>query len=399
MSDEPIELLFDGADGSIRFASSSLATAFRQVVHRWPASPGSGPEGAFAEVSESRERWAINVLRPEPLQKRHRPVNAICDLIVDLNWSRLRQNTELMCLHAAGIDVGGALLVLPSGRRAGKSTLTAELARRGHRVFSDDILAVGLDETGIANGIATGIAPRLRLPLPDDAPPAFRDWVSADPGPANRQYKYLTGAPVAGYGSALPLGAIVTLHRVEEDVDPSFEEIAPQDVLPVLIHQNFGRMVHAGRALAAFGAIARGLPCLKLTYGRFDRAADALEERVTRAVPRGGAMAGTGHGRLPEFQRDKVPFDPAGTYRRREGFHSVETADGTFVADADGVGIFRLNPGMVPIWLLLEDPMTPAEISAVLADIYRDVDPETIRRDTERALAQLNETGLIVPAP
>jgi len=395
VAEKRVELYFEGADGAIGFATPDMAAAFRKVVHGWPATEGAGPMGPFAELWGDGARWTLDVLRPDPRQRTYDPVNAICDLIVELNWSRLRRNVQLMCLHAAGVEMGDALVVFPSGRRAGKSTLTAELARRGHRVFSDDVLSVDLDGDGVAQGLATGIAPRLRLPLPPRASTGFRDWVAADPGPANRQYKYLTDAPVAPCGASRPLGAIVTLERVDGDAAPAFSRMDAGEVLPVLIHQNFGRFVHAGRALAAFEAIARDLPCLKMTYGDFERAADFLEAHAAGGLLAGAAVAGTGHAAEPVFARPSEDFDPARAYRRRSGLRSTEIDGVSFVADANGVGIFRLETGMLPIWVLLEEPITAEEIAEVLGALFPNVEGKTVRQDVDGALRQLAKAGLI----
>ncbi len=169
MANGPVEVHFHETDGAIRFSRPEMVQEFRRVVHDWPCAEGAGSVLPFADVSKDGAKWDVRILGPDPRQKTYDVVNGICDLIVELNWSRLRQKTELLCLHAAGVEMGEALLVLPSGRRAGKSTLTAELARRGHRVFSDDILALQLDANGVAIGLATGISPRLRLPLPAEA--------------------------------------------------------------------------------------------------------------------------------------------------------------------------------------------------------------------------------------
>lgn len=395
MSDEPIDVLFKGADGAIRFASDDMVRAFQRVAHGWPVDTDQSEQDLFAQVHPEGTRWFVDILRPERRQKSYNPVNGICDLIVELNWSRLRQNNELMCLHAAGIAMGQALVVFPSRRRAGKSTLTGELSRRGHRVFTDDILAVRLSNDGIAEGLATGVSPRLRLPLPPEASHRFCDWVESDRGPANRQYKYLTEAPVADYGDSAPIGAIVTLDRVEEDVAPVFSDMDAKDVLPILIHQNFGRFPNAGRILSAFGAIARDLPCLKLTYGSFERAADFLEAAVKDGLLSAGAVADTDTAILPDFETHYSPFNAEQRYRQRTGFQCIETGDEAFISDASGTGIFRMGQGMMPIWLLLEQPVTLDQIVEVMGDVFPDVTPDTLLKDTRKAMIQLNKAGLI----
>ncbi len=395
MANGPVEVHFHETDGAIRFSRPEMVQEFRRVVHDWPCAEGAGSVLPFADVSKDGVKWDVRILGPDPRQKTYDVVNGICDLIVELNWSRLRQKTELLCLHAAGVEMGEALLVLPSGRRAGKSTLTAELARRGHRVFSDDILALQLDANGVAIGLATGISPRLRVPLPAEATYRFLDWVNTDPGPSNRQYKYLTNAPVAEFNASKPLGAIVTLDRVDEDVEPAFSEIDPKVVLPVLIHQNFGRFAHSGRTLAALSAVAHGLPCLKLTYGNFERAADFLEALIAEGLLESGAKVSVNHRAVPDFDADIAPFDVEKRYRQRAGFHYVEANGEAFIADADGIGIFGMGPGMLPIWRLLEEPMSVSEIVAVMKEVFPETSRETLNNDASAALRQLNDAGLI----
>lgn len=397
---DPTLLHFTGTDGAIAFAEDTAAAAFRAVAHGWPATAAPGPEGPFAAVRPGADgRWQIALTQPEPRALDHDAVNGICDLVVELTWARLRQDPALMCLHAGGVEIGGGLVVLPAGRRAGKSTLAAEMTRRGHRLFSDDVLAVRLGADGLALGLATGVAPRLRLPLPDDAPAAFAAWVAADPGPANRQYKYLTAAPVAGAREAAPLGAIVTLQRGPEGTAPAVSEIDAAEVLPLLIHQNFGRFVHSGRALAAFGAIARDLPCLRLVYGRFAEAADLLEDLAAAGKLAGRAVAAGARAGAADLAnaRAAVLVD-GGIYQQAQGFTEVEIGGEAYVADAAGAGIFRLNPGMVPVWRLLESPVSAAEIAEVLDEVFPGVGRATLDRDVAAALGALAAAGLIVAA-
>lgn len=376
-----------------------MATAFRQVVHGWPAKAGAGPLDGFAEVTADGDAWKVAIARPEPRRHVFDPVNAICELIVELNWSRLRQQPGLICFHAGAVEIAGRLVVFPSGRRAGKSTLTAELTRRGHRPFSDDILAVSPAADGTVMGLGTGVAPRLRLPVPDTAPEASARWVDNDPGPFNRQYKYLTGAPVPREGTPAPIGAIVTLDRDDAHDAPALTPLRPENILPILIHQNFGRFVHSGRALSVFEAIARDLPCLRLSYREFSEAADVVE-RLGRDGTLGATAAvepdNRDHADLSN--RPRRAFDPALRYRRTTGFTAAEISGEAYVADTSGVGIFRLNGGMLPIWTLLEEPIGAAEVVDILQQVFPDTGRDALTRDVHDALSQLRTAGLIEPA-
>ncbi|MEJ6390248.1 hypothetical protein [Gymnodinialimonas ulvae] len=391
---------YNGTDGAIQFATPALRDAFETVVHGWPATDGAGPEGVFATVAQSvTGGWQINGLRPEPFERAFTEVSGICDLIVELNWSRLRQQGALMCLHAAAVEMAdGRLVIFPSGRRAGKSTLTAELARRGHRVFSDDILPVTLTAQGMITGLATGVAPRLRLPLPRGAPWDFADWVAADCGPADRQYKYLLSAPVAVYDAPARIAAIVTLNRGGTPGAPSFAPMGPGEMLPILIHQNFGRFVHSGRALAVFDALVRGVPCVQLNYDDLGAAADLIEAMASEGLLSGGARADDaqdGVARLDEA--GGATFVPHLAYGQRPGLTVTEIGGAAYVADASGIGIFELNAGLLPIWRLLEEPMCAVEVTAILSEVYGAGAPPTLAQDVTHAMAHLTAAELIAP--
>lgn len=393
-------LHFDETDGAVAFFGPPTCEAFRAVVHRWPCRPASDGMPVFALcAAEGAGTWRVTGSWPEPWRRDHDPVNAICDLVVELNWSRLRARADLMCLHAGAVAMGGGLVVFPAGRRAGKSTLSAELARRGHTIFSDDILAVTADEEGVAQGLGTGIAPRLRLPLPPEAPAVFADWVAADAGPSNRQYSYLTDAPVAAQGQAAALGAIVVLDRDAGAGAPRVSPMAADAVMPLLIHQNFGRFVHSGRALATFAALVRDLPCLKLSYASFDAAADCLETLAAEGRFGGQAISAPGHAGAADFDRAPVAAPvPGRAYRQGAGFTEVSIGGEAYVADAAGRGIFRLNPGMIPIWRLLAEPVDTADVVDVLAEIFPEVARDTLDADVAQAFEALAAADLIEPA-
>ena len=82
--------------------------------------------------------------------------------------------------------MGGGLIVFPSTYRAGKSTLIAALAASGVRTHADDLMPLTQGE-----GVALGINPRLRRPLPANAPDRLLMFVARHAGPRDRRYQYL----------------------------------------------------------------------------------------------------------------------------------------------------------------------------------------------------------------
>lgn len=75
-----------------------------------------------------------------------------------LDWHSL-ENRNHFCLHGAAVRLGDGLVVFPSKKKAGKSTLVSELARQGETVFCDDVPPVDPESW---HGIAFGIQPRVR---------------------------------------------------------------------------------------------------------------------------------------------------------------------------------------------------------------------------------------------
>ena len=389
---------FTETDGCIRFETADLADQFKSIAHKWPSVSGSTEQTLFAELSQKDAKTCLKVFEPTPSENTFDLVNSLCQLVVELNWSRLRHRPDLICLHAAGVVVKGQLILILGGRRAGKSTLTAELSRLGHAVFSDDILAVEVDALGGLNGLAAGIAPRLRLPLPPEANTEFGDWVEKDPGLSNKQYKYLFSAGISDFGTALPIAAVFSLDRQDTDVET---EILPQDigeVLPLLIHQNFGRFSHSGRTLASLAALAKDVPCRVLRYRKFADAAKMLERWVAEhGAQFRAARIARDFESLPEFSGAEGPLILDGRYIQTDGAHLIETSSGLMIADSFGLGIFHMNGGMVPIWQLLQEPITCAEIAEVLAEVFPDQSQGKLEIDVKTALGQLYDARLIKP--
>ncbi len=402
-----VDILYQGLarPATLERAEVLLAT-LSAIVSAWPVAlsarrPGADPFATLRPLSDTS--WQIDKHMGDGTATLD-PVNAVCDFVAEISWERLRSRPDLLSLHAAAVDFSGRLVLFPAARRSGKSTLAAALARRGHRLFSDDFVPVEIDPVErTIRGLANGIAPRLRLPLPEDSSEAFRAWVAADPGPENRQYKYVSGAPLAGANEALPLGAVVVLDRQEGAVAPRLEPIDAQDVLARLILQNFARSLHAGRILKSIEAMVAGLPSYRLSYSSFEAAADFLQAAPELAALPPARFSGdlpeTLHAVLPEdLAVPEFGFDPGVAYVQCSGLTETGAGDDRFLADVQGTAIHRLNPGSTLIWRLLEEPLRLDDVVAVMAEIHPTVDPARIHADAERTMRGFLAARLIVPA-
>lgn len=360
----------------------------------WSGSSASLPPFAVLRRGERRD-WSITLHRDEP--REWNAVDALCDLVAELAWERIRARTGILSLHAAAIDFGGRLVVFPNVKRSGKSTLSVALARLGHRLFSDDVLPVDIDgaDRWIA-GLGSGVAPRLRLPLPETFSPGFAEWAANDPGPGNRRYKYIAGIDIAAFGATLPLGAIVVLDRQAEATPPRLDPMDRSEVLARIIHQNFSRDQHSARILKALDRMTAGLPHFCLRYSSGEEAAAFLHDhalmRDLPAVELGSDVVPTGWAK-----GEQGAFDPDGTYVRADGVYEAEADQGLFLSDRNGAAIHRLNPGSALIWRVLAEPVTGADITTLLCAAFEDVAPEQIASDTERTLREFAKAGLVLP--
>ncbi|HEX6688747.1 MAG TPA: hypothetical protein VF085_08790 [Solirubrobacterales bacterium] len=88
-------------------------------------------------------------------------------------WQRFLLDTVLYCvslirgfeaLHASAVCMDGAAGAFVGASGVGKSALAAELVRRGHSLFADDVLALSRTDRGV---LAHAAPPLMTLPGPD----------------------------------------------------------------------------------------------------------------------------------------------------------------------------------------------------------------------------------------
>ncbi|WP_298905511.1 PqqD family protein [uncultured Aliiroseovarius sp.] len=405
---EPQYIQFEGLTHPVALENADeIAVMLPRILTAWPHHILTTPptEPPFITIRPAGpDHWeVIHADQPDTVQIWD-GVNTVCDIVAEMAWERLRSDPNLLCLHAAAIEFHGRLVVMPNARRAGKSTLAIALARLGKPLYSDDFLPVRVDATTQSCvGIANGIQPRLRLPLPDGFSDAFHADVAQDQGLSNRQYKYLANAPVAPWGEALPLGAMVMLERSDDPQPPQLSPMAREDALASLITQNFARTRHAGAILHSIDLLTRHLPIYRLTYHCAEEAAAYLSAHPD--------LATLPAAQLTDLARDdrQAPLDqpiyPAIAfvkelcYAQAEGVTESVVGDEAFLADGSGIGIFRLNPVSAAIWDLLEEPTDLGEVVEILSEAFPNVPVDQIAADSENLMRSLTQARLITPVP
>jgi hypothetical protein len=186
----------------------------------------------------------------------------------------LDEHPDYLCLHGGAVKIGKGLICFPAKGRTGKSTLIANLAARGHKVFCDDVL--GLAPPG-ERGVALGLQPRLRVPLAPILKPDVVEFIAAHSGPTDRSWRYLKlgRGQLASLGQSAPITAFVILER--RSAGPAkFSHANTAEVLKSIIAENIVRKLPMAVIFERLHKLASTRRRLRLTYSDPDEAARLL---------------------------------------------------------------------------------------------------------------------------
>lgn len=322
-------------------------------------------------------------------------VGAICTLSVDLVEAYVRSAPGRICLHGAAVEIGGRLLVFPAASRAGKSTLAARLAAEGLRLFTDDLLAL---EPDTGRGMAFGVMPRLRLPLPDALDERFRSFLDRHAGARDPHYCYLNlpEALLAPFGTAAPLGAVVLLERDEALPVAKLERAGPARALRLLVGQSLSSEGLTAELLDGLYRLVEPRPCLVLRYPDVEQAVALLRERFSK-------WPDLAHSVEPKIALRRA--DPAHSaengaearYQQAPEVYGRAVEDRVFLTKRGGTAACELDMIGAGVWNILADPTSADEASQLLSEVFPDADRSRITADVDRLFAQLKQQGLIRP--
>ncbi|MGN6586621.1 MAG: hypothetical protein ACTHKT_04000 [Solirubrobacterales bacterium] len=185
-------------------------------------------------------------------------------------------------LHAAAVETPAGVVAISGASGAGKSTLAAELLRRGHRLFSDDVLVIGSDGERV---LAHPGGPHLSLD-----PGCERDLGVEVLGELGGKLWALTAEAAT---APAPVAAVVLLERSGGEVRVEEIPASPLALAPFML----GLPDDDARDAARFGLYAdlvEGCRLLRLSGSAEASAADfaaalesALEARVALAAGEG----------------------------------------------------------------------------------------------------------------
>jgi len=396
-------LKFDGLGATVALSvDQKFVDALPVVFPHWHHTIVQLDEDtSFANVTLTNEKYQISSSFMDEPVKFSDPANTLCSLIVELAWARLREDTSLLCLHGAAIEFAGRLVIFPSTRRAGKSTLTVALAAAGKTVFTDDFLPLKATDDGLLSGISSGISPRLRLPLPDQIGPVALDYIQNRSMIQNRQYRFASPrtGELANFGDTAPIGSLVFLERTE-GASASIESVTEAEALTALIKQNFSRAMNAAGILRMLGFITKSAPAYRLIYDDAEQAVALLESRFQEwdhdAPVFPADQNNTAFESALETDFTQKPLDISeGSFIHASGIEEVSSDGKRFLTGHNGKSIHYLNDGAVNIWRLLEEPTSTTEAFEMLCAVFPDHPAEDIRRDVIATFTEFARNGLL----
>ncbi len=396
-------LKFEGLDATVELCvDQKFVDALPVVFPHWAHKIVQQNEDSdFASVTLTEKQYEItSPFMDDPISFKD-PANALCSLIVELAWARLREDTSLLCLHGAAIEFGGRLVIFPSTRRAGKSTLTVALAAAGKTVFTDDFLPLKATSDGLLSGISSGISPRLRLPLPDQIGAVALNYIQNRSMIQNRQYRFVTPktGELAKFGETAPIGSLVFLERTE-GATAKIAPVSEADALTALIKQNFSRAMNTTGILKMLGFITKSAPAYRLTYDDAEQAVALLESRFQewdQAAPVFPAdLNNVSFESALESDFTPEVFDISeGSFIHASGIEEVSSDGKRFLTGHNGKSIHFLNDGAANIWRLLEEPTSISEATEMLCAVFPDYPAENIRRDVVSTYTEFARNGLL----
>jgi hypothetical protein len=381
-----------GAHGTLVGFEDALDVAdhLHRTLRGWVVAPADAAEDAAVAVSGGLDGFTVrSPWLDEPITGLT-SVAAACCVVADLAECLLDASPDLLCLHCGAAEIGGRLVALTGPSHMGKSTLAARLSMEDVVLYCDDMLPI--DREG--HGIALGVGPRLRLPLPAAASPAFAAHVAAHRGPSDGRYAYVNAPSVASHGRRAPIGAVLLLDRRRAAppacARPRRPRRSPSSSARTSSRPAAGRDRRPLRRAARRGALPAPRVC-RPRRGRFAHHAQLralADRRPDCAASRAGKRRRPG-GRAAAGRSDRHPLHPPARRRNAAGRRR-------HLSDR------RCHPTHPPperdrgiVWSLLADPMTGTDLAEALRILYPGVPGDRLEADLAALLAALRADRLI----
>jgi len=383
------DLRYPGLDGTVTLEDADeVLAALDALMTGWHPDVTirhgitAEPDHRISMIRRAGSRMDLHSPWLDEPMKGLRVASAACGVVADISQAFCNQHRDCIGLHCGAVQINGQLVVLTGPARAGKSTLISRLtAEPDMTVFCDDILPVL--EDGLAFGL--GLAPRLRLPLPENASAAFRAHVATYMGPADNRYGYLCGPNIAPHGTRAPVVAFIVLARVP-DGPASLHHMGAAEAVQHLVRQNISAPGEGAGQFDQVTRMAQSLACLKLAYSDLEDAVALLRQAFG-----GAGLGASGVDIAPALPATLEPVihPPASLdqcYCRSPQVALRAVSDDLFLWHATEYSYFHLNMVARAVWTLLESPASGRDIADILCEGFPDTPPAVIEADVAALL-------------
>jgi hypothetical protein len=383
-----------------------LLDVINEICPEWPfnaSTLNSSKADPFLTITATPNGYHLSSAHmPKPLVIKN-GIDAVCAMIVELAWASLRSNPEWLCLHCAAVEFSGRLVLFPNARRAGKSTLATLLGIKGHRVFTDDFLALEVTDKGAIQGISTGTAPRMRTPWPQDFSTNTLEQLEQSKRVNSNQYSYhnTIGTMPTQRGNRLPIGAIVLLDRQDEHAIELVHSPIEQ-TLQTLILQNFARATNAANILDVLYALVSQVHCFELKYSNAEDAIAHLEETFQNWEDPEPTVYSKDFGDRndPEFGKSNTAYTqdiiPNQPIAQNSAAVEYQIGDVRFLATPNGKSIFKLDEISNAVWNALGEPITPDDLVDLFCYAFPDQAKSTIQTDVFKLLGDFARNEMTI---
>lgn len=375
-----------------------VVDALIHALPGWPITvqPALGPMPDRYIYRDTKGLWQGSFLEPNEFHLPS-PASAACSLVGDLVSQRLLNQPELLGLHCASVEINGRLVVFPESSKAGKSTLAVAFSAAGYRIFGDDVLGL----TAQGEGVAMGVAPRLRLPFPDSFSPEFVAYADRHAGPEDDRYRFVIPADngLANYNETCPVGAIVLLERDSSISEPEVITLPPAEGLLQLLCQNFASDISSAALLTRLLPLMKAVPCLLLRYSEPLAGARYLAKIIVDPQ-----QQNANHASLLNLAPHDSPLDNLSAAKAalelvwtlKLSVIHYPLGEELFLIHTLSGAIHRLNASGKLAWQLLQQQtLSGYELSDIIADYFQAPLAE-VTLDISTLLAALAQADLIV---
>ncbi len=270
---------FDGLQSPVSFSGcGEMVAALKIILGDWKFRQISTATSIEPVISVHENEFGYHRKSPwlAKAATSRDPLDAACDFVVDLVNGYAADNPGTLCIHCAAVEFSKGLVIFPAAYQAGKSTLAVALARAGARVYADDVLPVTADAD---EGMALGILPRLRRPVPDDAGNTFLAFTKQRASAGNGKFLYvnLNRDELASFGTMATIIGVVILERAEGPA--ALAPASDGQAVKAAAYRNFARDVAAPDVLERLQAIVKKAECYTLNYETTGQAVGVLSEK------------------------------------------------------------------------------------------------------------------------